>query len=234
MQNPKQPFSQQLKNWLQSSVPKTAHELDKVFGERSFAVLILVFMSPAALPLPTGGITHVLEIICMFICVELILGFKSFWLPNKLKHRQLPAALITKALPLLMRRIEWVESYSKSTFGTGLLGKKWFIRLSGITMLGGIVAAFLAPPFSGLDTLPALGVVSIALAIIVGNMILYIAGVMIAIIGITLGLTFGAAIFAAGKKFIVHGSTDSRLIALGVILVLFVLVVWHFKKPSKK
>src|SRR5215207_8367507 len=55
------PFSVQLEGWLEADRPKTLGELDELFGEKSFAVTIMFLMFLPALPLPTGGITHVFE-----------------------------------------------------------------------------------------------------------------------------------------------------------------------------
>ena len=56
-------FSEQLEAWLRGEQPKTLGALGDVFGEKSFAVTILFLMFVPALPLPTGGITHVFEAI---------------------------------------------------------------------------------------------------------------------------------------------------------------------------
>ena len=58
-----EPFSKQLEDWLKSDSPKTLGGLGAVFEEKSFAVAILLLMFIPALPLPTGGITHVFEAI---------------------------------------------------------------------------------------------------------------------------------------------------------------------------
>ena len=60
-----QRFSQQLEDWLRSEQPKTLGELQRVFAEKSFAVLVVVLMLIPALPTPTGGVTHLFELITM-------------------------------------------------------------------------------------------------------------------------------------------------------------------------
>ena len=56
------------------------------------------------------------------------------------------------------------------------------------------IAAAIAPPFSGLDTLPALGAVAVALAIILEDVVVLAIGIVIGTGGIVLILTIGAAI----------------------------------------
>ena len=59
-------------------------------------------------------------------------------------------------------------------------------------MIGGSAAAFLAPPFSGLDTLPALGVVLVALGVLLEDALIACAGVILAVVGVALEVVLGA------------------------------------------
>ena len=56
------------------------------------------------------------------------------------------------------------------------------------------IGAALAPPFSGLDTVPALGAVVVALAIILEDVVVLAVGVAIGAGGIALIVTVGAAV----------------------------------------
>jgi hypothetical protein len=60
-------------------------------------------------------------------------------------------------------------------------------------VVGGAAGAFFAPPFSGLDTLPALGVVIISLGFLLEDALIAVAGVAIGIVGVILELALGAA-----------------------------------------
>ena len=62
--------------------PKTLGSLIDVFEEKGFAV-IFVLMAPSALPLPTGGVTNVLELVTMLLALELIVGRRCVWLPQR-------------------------------------------------------------------------------------------------------------------------------------------------------
>ncbi len=61
-------------------------------------------------------------------------------------------------------------------------------------IIGLAVAAALAPPFSGLDTLPSLGAVAVALAIILEDAVVLAIGAVIGTVGILLIATLGAAL----------------------------------------
>ena len=88
-----QKFSDELESWLSGDGPKTLEELGNTFAERSFAVTILLLMFVPALPLPTGGITHVFEVITVVIALQMVLGRRTMWLPRKWKQRELGATI---------------------------------------------------------------------------------------------------------------------------------------------
>ena len=78
-----EPFSDQLERWLGGDTPKTLGALSDVFAEKSFAVTILLLMFVPALPLPTGGITHVFEVITVVLAAQMVLGRRTIWLPQR-------------------------------------------------------------------------------------------------------------------------------------------------------
>jgi hypothetical protein len=186
-------FSDELEEWLRGDAPKTVGALGHAFEERGFAVTILLLMFVPALPLPTGGITHVFELITVVLALQMVLGRRTIWLPRRFKERELGASITEKAVPFISRRIRWFERFSRPRLA-GLFDQRWFIRVVGLVIIVFTIGAAVAPPFSGLDTLPALGVVMICLSIILGDVIVLGAGVLIGTGGILLIITIGAAL----------------------------------------
>ncbi|MDB5164309.1 MAG: exopolysaccharide biosynthesis protein [Candidatus Saccharibacteria bacterium] len=193
-----QKFSDQLEQWLHGKSPKTLDSLEQVFRERSFAIIILLLMFLPSLPLPTGGITHVFEIISMLLALEMIAGRTTLWVPKRWRHRKLGQRTVNKALPFIMRRIRWFEKFSRPRL-KGMLDNHNFLRLAGLLLFVFSLAAFLSPPFSGLDTLPSLGAVVIALSLILGDTILFIAGCIVGLGGIALIIGLGTAVTSVFK-----------------------------------
>jgi hypothetical protein len=187
------PFSQDLETWLSSKEPKTIDRLVTVFAEKSFAMILLITMFLPSLPLPTGGITHVLELVAMLVCLEMIIGRRTIWLPARVRSIELGAAAQKKTIPFIVKRVRWFEKFSRPRWGS-LLGQKHFLMFVGLTALGFTVAAFLSPPFSGLDTLPSLGVVIMALALILEDVYVLIIGWLVGLAGVALLVSLGAAI----------------------------------------
>jgi hypothetical protein len=184
--------SDQLERWFREEGPRTLGSLIDMFGEKSFAVVFIVLMAVPALPLPTGGVTHVLEVITMLLALELIAGRRTIWLPQRWMGLDLGGSGGRFANALL-GRIRWAEHFSRPRLQS-LLRR----RLSGV-VLGAIVfalslTAFVAPPFSGLDTLPALGVVVVALGVLLEDFVLAIAGFVIGLLGAALVIALGSLV----------------------------------------
>jgi len=184
-------LSDRLEGWFRSPEPRTLGSLIELFGEKSFAVLFVLLLAVPALPLPTGGVTHIFEVIAMLLAVELIAGRRTVWLPERWRRRELGASTQKRFSEILLRRIRWLESHSRPRLGFLLTH-----RLSGVAfgavVLGFSLTAFLAPPFTGLDTLPALGVVLLSLGVLLDDALLAVIGVVIGAVGVVLVLTLGS------------------------------------------
>lgn len=186
-------FSTQLERWLQSDSPKTLGALGDVFAEKSFAVTILLLMFVPALPLPTGGITHIFELITVVLGVQMVLGLRTILVPKRWRRRELGSLTTERAVPFIVRRIRWFERFSRPR-GAALFEQRWFLRILGLVFVALALAAALAPPFTGLDTLPALGAVVVALAVILEDVVVLGIGLVIGSGGVVLILTVGAAL----------------------------------------
>lgn len=163
-----------------------------MFEEKSFAVGVLLLMFIPALPLPTGGITHVFEAITVLLGAEMVIGVRMIWLPARWRDRELGETATQRALPFMVRRIRWFERFSRRRWR--LFEQRCFVRVLGLIVIALAVAAALAPPFSGLDTVPAFGAVVVALAIILEDFLILGIGLVIGAGGVALILTLGAII----------------------------------------
>jgi hypothetical protein len=175
--------SDELERWLGDDSPKTLGGLIEVFGDRSFAIVFVLLMAVPALPLPTGGVTHVFEIVTMLLALELVVGRRQVWLPQRFRGLELGGENRVKFINTLLRRIRGLERISRPR-GRWLFGHRLTGSLFGLVVLGLTLAAFLAPPFSGLDTLPSIGVVVVALGYLLTDVVLTAAGAVIGALGV--------------------------------------------------
>jgi hypothetical protein len=186
-------FSEEVVAWLRSDEPKTLGAMNDRFAEEGFAVNIMMLMLLPALPLPTGGVTHVFEAITVLLAAQMVLGRRSVWLPDRVKRRQLGSLTTDKAIPVVARWIGRVERISKPR-GTWLFELGVTMRLLGLVLMAFAIAAALAPPFSGLDTLPALAAVVVCLSIVLRDVVVLGIGLALGALGIALILTVGTAV----------------------------------------
>jgi hypothetical protein len=186
--------SQLLKDWRDTPGDKTLGGLIDTIGPRSFALLFIILLGLPALPVPTGGVTHVLEVVAMLLALQLIVGRKTVWMPDRWRGTQFEEGNKAKFIDGLINTTTKLERYSKPRL-TWLFGYWWSDVLYGIAVLLGTLAAFLAPPFTGLDTVPALGVVILSVGVIMQDIAFVAAGVILIAGGAVLEVTIGDAVY---------------------------------------
>jgi hypothetical protein len=168
-------LSAQLECWLSGEGDRTLGSLVHAFGEKSFAVLLVLVLGVPALPLPTGGVTHVFELIAALIALELIAGRDEVWLPKRWRALELTGPRWQRSVAGLMRLIRQLDRYSRPRMRF-LFEQRFGDIVFGLLAFVGTAGAFLAPPFSGLDTLAALGVVVLSLGVLLEDALIALVG----------------------------------------------------------
>ncbi len=184
--------SDALEQWLGSTGETTLGGLIDFFGQKSFALVFVLLLGVPALPLPTGGATHVFEIVAVLVALQLIAGRDQIWLPARWRKLELAGPRQQRFIGGLVRMVRRLERFSSPRL-------RWVFnhRLSnivfGLLVVAGTVGAFLAPPFTGLDTLPALGVVLLSLAVLLEDIAIAIVAVIVGAVGVALEIFLGTA-----------------------------------------
>jgi hypothetical protein len=193
--------SDEIKYWLEREGDKSLGSILELFEQKSFALLFILLLGVSALPLPTGGATHVFEIVAMLLAIELIVGRDHIWLPERWRRLQLASATKRRFIDRLIRVIRWLERFSRPR-ATFLFDHRLSNIVFGALVLAGSLAAFLAPPFSGLDTLPSLGVVLLSLGVVLEDLAIVVLAVVVGVAGVLLELVLGRAVVdGIGKLF---------------------------------
>ena len=110
-----QSVSHELERWLQSDGEKTLGSLVELFEEKSFASLCVLLLGLPALPLPTGGATHVFEIIAVLLAAQLIAGRTQIWLPQRWCRLELAGDRQQRFIAGLMKLIRRLCASSSTT-----------------------------------------------------------------------------------------------------------------------
>jgi hypothetical protein len=183
--------SDELEAWLSGDGEKTVGGLADLFGKRAFAILFVLLLGVPALPIPTGGATHVFEAIAVLIALQLMVGREELWLPRRWRAVDLrPDGRFVRSLLKTIRRLERISRPRLAL----LFGHRLSNAVFGLVVTIGAVTAFVAPPFTGLDTLPALGVVLVSLGVLLEDAAAVLAGLVVEAAGIVLVVLAGGAV----------------------------------------
>lgn len=184
--------SDELARWLTGEGDRTLGSLIELFGKKSFAVLFVLLLGVPALPLPTGGATHVFEIIAALLALQLIAGRDQIWLPQRWRRVELAGERQQRFIGALMKMIRRLERVSRPRL-TFLFDHRLTSVVFGLLVLAGCAGAFLAPPFTGLDTMPSVGVVLLSLGVLLEDIVVVLAAVAVGVAGVALEIVLGGA-----------------------------------------
>ena len=193
--------SRELERWLHSDGEKTLGSLVELFEEKSFAILFVLLLALPALPLPTGGATHVFEVIAVLLALQLIAGRGEIWVPQRWRGVELAGAKQRRLIAGLMRLIRRLERFSRPRLRF-LFDHRLSNIVFGLLVIAGCTGAFFAPPFTGLDTLPALGVVLLSLGVLLEDVVVVILGLVVGVAGVALEIALGSAAIHEIRKLL--------------------------------
>jgi hypothetical protein len=187
--------SDQIERWLDESGDHTVGALLDVFEEKSFAILFIILLGVSALPLPTGGATHVFDIIAILVAAQLVVGRDKISMPERWRNVPLAGSKQQRFLNGLLKLLRFLERFSRPRLRV-LFEHRVSNIVFGLTVIVFTAGAFLAVPFSGLDTLPALGVVVVSVGVLLEDFAIVSLGLFIGVAGIALEIALGRAVLA--------------------------------------
>ena len=194
-------LSEQLSAWL-SGDDRSLGGLIDLFGPKSFAVVFVVLMSVPALPLPTGGATHVFEILVAVGALQLIIGRDEIWIPARWRGLAVGGGgPDSRFFRVFLAVIRGLERISRPRMATAMRSRLAGIAF-GLIALVGTVAAFLAPPFTGLDTVPSIGVVVVSIGVLLEDALIAVAGALLVGGGILLEVLLAKLAITAASRII--------------------------------
>ena len=136
----------------------------------------------------------------LFLTV-VVLGVGYAFQAERWRRIELSRPKRERFLETLVRAIRWLERISRPRLRWAF-GHRISNGLFGLIVLLFSVGAFLAPPFSGLDTLPALGAVLVSLGVLLEDFAIVVAGLVIGAGGVVLEFVLGKAAFNGVKQLV--------------------------------
>ena len=150
------------------------------FGNRAFGALLFIFAVPVALPIAIPGISAVLGAPLLFLSWQLMRGREQPWLPEVMRGQSFRRADFAGMLQRVLPSIRRVER---------LVGPRliWLTNRRGEQVIGLLafalaVVLFLPIPFG--NTVPALAIAILALAVLERDGVAVIAGTLVGLAGI--------------------------------------------------
>jgi hypothetical protein len=172
--------------------PVSLRGIMQSFGDRAFAILIVLFSLPSCIPAPPP-IPLISGLLLLLISVQLIIGRSSPWLPRRFLDFEMKSETISLPLIKFIRIFKKFENWIKPRFV--FMEKEFVLRMIGLFLLIVSTALVAAAPFIG--QLP-LGMSACLIGIGLGERdgALLSGGVIVGIIGISLNFGFIIALFS--------------------------------------
>lgn len=163
-------------------------------GERVFGFLFVILALPSALPIPAPGYSTPFGVVLFILAVQLLLGAKTPWLPQRFLTR--PFALgtvqkITRAGLPWLRRIEGVSRPRLLPVCCSGVGR----FIIGLTIA--LMAISMMMPIPGTNTLPAIGIFVTGFGLLDDDGVITLGGLVLCLCGfiltssILIGLALG-------------------------------------------
>lgn len=181
--------------------PCSIGEIIERTGERGFGLLMLVLGLPMLIPfLPPGSSTLVGPIYAIF-AIQMLSGARQPWIPARFRNR----CLSVDAVKALQRRgIPLIRTAERLSRPRGFwLGERLTLRIVGVVVL--LMGIILLSPLPFLNTLPAMSVMLLGMALINRDSLFMLAGVAVG------GLSVGLVGLSAGVIISIINGVLSRM-----------------------
>jgi hypothetical protein len=161
----------------------TLDDILSIAGERIFGFLFVLLALPSALPVPAPGYSVPFGILLFLLAVQLIMGAKTPWFPERFRRHSLELkqvqGVLKAGLPWL-RRIEALSRPRLTSVCTSLPGRVVIglaIALMSISMM---------IPIPLTNTLPAIGIFVTGFGLLDDDGAISLAGLVLCALGATL------------------------------------------------
>ena len=177
----------------------TLAEILSLAGERIFGFLLVMLSFPSALPIPAPGYSIPFGILMLLLALQLIVGRKRPWLPEKMMNGSMPLDKVQGVLKIGLPWLQRIENITKprlvyicaSLPGRVIIGSA--IALMSISMM---------IPIPGTNTLPAMGIFVTGFGLVEDDGVISLAGLVLCLLGAILSISILVAVVWGGSSLL--------------------------------
>lgn len=174
---------EQILHTSESEGPSVGHIIQEI-GEKGFGLIFLILSLPSALPVPAPGYSTPFGIMIALLALQMLIGRKQIWLPQRLRSVRLKPSLARSMLGAINRFLHYVERFIRPR-------QRWIrsrLGQSSLALVIIIMAALMILPIPLTNTLPAMVIFLIGVGLCEEDGLLTIAAFAIGILAIALYL----------------------------------------------
>ncbi|MBD2441452.1 exopolysaccharide biosynthesis protein [Nostoc sp. FACHB-110] len=157
-------FSHEIKSLLQrlSEQHLSLGDILTETAERGFSIVIILLVLPFLFPMPPG-LTGPFGVACLLLSVQMILGKRSPWLPQRIARYKFPRAFAQFLLRNLHRLTRILEKITRPRLKKIALNP-WTWRINGLCISWLTILLMLPIPLT--NPIPTVGILLLAVATI--------------------------------------------------------------------
>ncbi|AFY42447.1 exopolysaccharide biosynthesis protein [Nostoc sp. PCC 7107] len=195
-------LSQELQRYFfeeERSAKVTLADILLLAQERIFGFLLVILSLPSALPVPAPGYSTPFGILIFLLAIQLIVGAKSPWLPQKMLNHPIQLETVQgflKAGIPWLRRIEAIARPRLTVVCTTTPGRVTIgiaIALMSISMM---------IPIPGTNTLPAMGIFVTGFGLLEDDGAISLGGLALSLMGAILTTSILIALIWGGSSIL--------------------------------
>lgn len=168
-------------------------------GERIFGFLFVILSLPSALPVPAPGYSVPFGILIFLLAMQLLVGSKSPWLPQRMMNHPIKLETVQKFLKAGLRWLRRIEALARPRMtyicttvpGRVTIGST--IALMAISMM---------IPIPGTNTLPAMGVFVTGFGLLEDDGAISLSGLVLCVMGAILSTSILFALIWGGSSLL--------------------------------
>jgi hypothetical protein len=160
----------------------TVSELMHALHERGFGILLIIFVLPNCVPIPTPGFVSLTAIPLFLVAWQMIQGRDYPWVPSWLGRKTIRRTLLAKLVEAAAPRMKRIEKIlrARMAFAASETGEK----LIGLWSIPLIIS--IAIPLPWTNFLPGCGILVMALGLLSRDGVVIIIGGLIGLAGLAL------------------------------------------------